>query len=135
VAASIRALLSPLKYLRTSALFPKSFFPMAAVSPASTAAAIIVDHIKVPPGYKLHTENSAHILLPDTDDAFLNPVQEFNRDLSVASIRVWAEQRNAIKKEKWLERQKGKQDSKSSSKRRKCSWVPLDVTWSLIWFL
>jgi N2,N2-dimethylguanosine tRNA methyltransferase len=132
VASSIRALSAALVYLRTNALFPKSFFPMTAVPPAS---ATVDRHIKVPPGYKLHTENSAHILLPDTDDAFLNPVQEFNRDLSVASIQVWAEQRDAIKKEKWLERQKGKQDSKSSSKRRKCSWVPLDVRWSLIWFL
>jgi tRNA (guanine26-N2/guanine27-N2)-dimethyltransferase len=104
---------------------------MTAVPPVSTATAR-VDHITVPPGYKLHTENSAHILLPDTDDAFLNPVQEFNRDLSVASIRVWAEQRDAIKKEKWLERQEGKQDSKSFSKRRKCSWVSLDVRRSLI---
>ncbi|KIM28758.1 hypothetical protein M408DRAFT_329214 [Serendipita vermifera MAFF 305830] len=83
------------------------------------AVASSANRIKVPPGYKLHTENSAHILLPDTNDAFLNPVQEFNRDLSVASIRVWAEERDAMKKQKWLERQRDQPDSKSSSKRRK----------------
>ena len=114
VASSLRALFSPLKYLRRGVTAPV-VPPMTAVAP---------DEIKVPPGYKLHTENSASILLPDTNDAFLNPVQEFNRDLSVASIRVWAEERDAMKKQKWLERQQVKPDSKSSSKRRKCSWTP-----------
>lgn len=114
VASCLRALLSPLKYLRR-AVVPENISPMAAVARAG--------EIKVPPGYKLHTENSAHILLPDTNDAFLNPVQEFNRDLSVASIRVWAEERDAMKKQKWLERQRAPSDSKNPSKRRKCSWM------------
>lgn len=58
----------------------------------------------VPEGFKLHTENTSHILLPDDNQAFLNPVQEFNRDLSVASIRTWADFANAEKKKKWEER-------------------------------
>ncbi|TCD71872.1 RNA methyltransferase tRNA(m5U54)methyltransferase [Steccherinum ochraceum] len=61
--------------------------------------------IIVPEGFKLHTENSASILLPDDNQAFLNPVQEFNRDLSVASIRTWADYANAEKKKKWEEKQ------------------------------
>jgi tRNA (guanine26-N2/guanine27-N2)-dimethyltransferase len=59
-------------------------------------------------GFSLHTENSAHILLPATKDAFLNPVQEFNRDLSVACIRVWSEDWNAQKEERWRRAQEHK---------------------------
>jgi tRNA (guanine26-N2/guanine27-N2)-dimethyltransferase len=57
--------------------------------------------ITVPEGYTLHSEGSAHILLPTTHDAFLNPVQEFNRDLSVACIRTWTEETNEVKKQRW----------------------------------
>lgn len=60
------------------------------------------DHsITIPEGYKLHTENTSHILLPSTNDAFLNPIQEFNRDLSVACIRTWSQQLDQAKKAKW----------------------------------
>jgi len=78
------------------------------------------EHIKVPAGYKLHTENSAHLLLPDTNDAFLNPIQEFNRDLSVACIRVWAEERDKQKKARWLQNRQRQLEKESASKRRKC---------------
>jgi tRNA (guanine26-N2/guanine27-N2)-dimethyltransferase len=61
--------------------------------------------ITVPEGFKLHTENTSHILLPSTNEAFLNPVQEFNRDTSVACIRVWSEELNRVKEKKWKERQ------------------------------
>ncbi|KAI0006165.1 tRNA methyltransferase [Russula compacta] len=57
--------------------------------------------ITVPDGFTLHTENTSHILLPSNNDAFLNPVQEFNRDLSVATIRVWGEEMNRAKEERW----------------------------------
>ncbi|KAH7871815.1 N2 N2-dimethylguanosine tRNA methyltransferase [Lentinula edodes] len=50
----------------------------------------------VPDGFKLHTENNAHILMSE-NEAFLNPVQEFNRDLSVACIRTWSEELNKAK--------------------------------------
>ncbi|CAG8594709.1 14020_t:CDS:2 [Acaulospora colombiana] len=69
------------------------------------------DQIQVPEGFKLHTENSAHLLLPDSNDAFLNPVQEFNRDLSVACIRVWAAERDEQKKQKWLLNNRRQHDS------------------------
>ncbi|KAI0324526.1 N2,N2-dimethylguanosine tRNA methyltransferase [Cubamyces sp. BRFM 1775] len=55
----------------------------------------------LPEGFTLHKENSAAILLPAENDAFLNPVQEFNRDLSVACIRAWGELVNAEKERKW----------------------------------
>jgi tRNA (guanine26-N2/guanine27-N2)-dimethyltransferase len=57
--------------------------------------------ITVPDGFTLHTENTSHILLPSNNEAFLNPVQEFNRDLSVAAIRVWSEEMNGTKEERW----------------------------------
>jgi tRNA (guanine26-N2/guanine27-N2)-dimethyltransferase len=57
--------------------------------------------ITVPEGFTLHTENTSHILLPSNNEAFLNPVQEFNRDLSVAAIRVWSEGLNKTKEERW----------------------------------
>jgi len=70
--------------------------------------------IEIPDGFRLHTENTSHILL-DADAAFLNPVQEFNRDMSVATIRVWSEESNKAKEEKW----KKTQLKKASQKRAK----------------
>lgn len=58
------------------------------------------EKIEVPEGFRLHTENTSHILL-SANDAFLNPVQEFNRDMSVACIRTWSEDLNKMKEEKW----------------------------------
>ncbi|KDQ12338.1 hypothetical protein BOTBODRAFT_34632 [Botryobasidium botryosum FD-172 SS1] len=67
--------------------------------------------IAVPPGYTLHKENSAQIILPDSNGAFLNPVQEFNRDLSVACITVWSELANEERKRKWDDKKKRRQES------------------------
>lgn len=61
--------------------------------------------ITVPEGFTLHTENTSHILISSKEEAFLNPVQEFNRDLSVACIRVWSEELNREKETKWKEAQ------------------------------
>lgn len=73
--------------------------------------------IEVPPGFTLHSENTTHILLPSDNGAFLNPVQEFNRDLSVACIRVWSEEWNRIKEAKWKVAQEKK--AKRPEKRLK----------------
>lgn len=53
--------------------------------------------IIVPENHTLHKENSAYLLLPSENGAFLNTIQEFNRDLSVASIRTWTERYNRDK--------------------------------------
>jgi tRNA (guanine26-N2/guanine27-N2)-dimethyltransferase len=63
----------------------------------------------VPEGFRVHTENGARLLLPDTNEAFLNPIQEFNRDLSVASIRVWSEHLNELRQKRWNEKQMRKE--------------------------
>jgi tRNA (guanine26-N2/guanine27-N2)-dimethyltransferase len=59
--------------------------------------------ITVPNGFTLHTENTSHILL-SSNEAFLNPVQEFNRDISVACIRVWSEEMAKTKEKLWQEK-------------------------------
>jgi tRNA (guanine26-N2/guanine27-N2)-dimethyltransferase len=61
--------------------------------------------VTVPEGFTLHTENTSHILISSKEEAFLNPVQEFNRDLSVACIRVWSEELNREKEVKWKQAQ------------------------------
>jgi len=74
--------------------------------------------ITVPDGYTLHTENTSHILLA-SNEAFLNPVQEFNRDLSVACIRVWSEELNKVHEAKWKQNQE-----KKAKKRKRTSSYP-----------
>ncbi|KAG0258329.1 RNA methyltransferase tRNA(m5U54)methyltransferase [Mortierella polycephala] len=44
-----------------------------------------------PKGFKKVTEGKATILFPDTNEVFYNPIQEFNRDISIAAIRTWDE--------------------------------------------
>jgi tRNA (guanine26-N2/guanine27-N2)-dimethyltransferase len=94
----------------------------------ATEKATLMASIEIPPGFKLHTENTSHILLPDNNEAFLNPVQEFNRDLSVACIRTWAAEREKLQERKWLQRQEQQRAGNGKSqKRRKGShdlWSP-----------
>lgn len=86
---------------------------MATENATSTAA------IEVPLGFKLHTENTSYILLPDNNEAFLNPVQEFNRDLSVACIRTWAAEQAKFQESKWLQRQEQQKAGNGQSKKRR----------------
>lgn len=75
----------------------------------------------IPEGFTLHTENSARILLPATDEAFLNPVQEINRDLSVACIRIWGDLREKEREGKWrqkLARESNGKGGKGAKKRK-----------------
>lgn len=58
----------------------------------------------IPSTHNPHTEQKTTILVPKENTAFLNPVQEYNRDLSVACIRAWNEER----KERFMERQEAK---------------------------
>ena len=65
----------------------------------------------IPDTHSEHSEGTTTILVPKDAGAFLNPVQEFNRDLSVAVIRAW----NELRKEE-LE---GRWTSRSASRKRK----------------
>ncbi|KAF8163340.1 tRNA methyltransferase [Crassisporium funariophilum] len=74
--------------------------------------------IEVPDGFRLHTERSSHILL-SAGEAFLNPVQEFNRDTSVACIRVWSEELDKAKEARWIKGRDKKVAQKNASKKTK----------------
>jgi tRNA (guanine26-N2/guanine27-N2)-dimethyltransferase len=76
------------------------------------ASASTSNAVEIPPGFRLYTENTSHILL-SSDEAFLNPVQEFNRDMSVACIRIWSEELNRAKEEKWRKAQARKIEKRS----------------------
>ncbi|KXS19358.1 N2,N2-dimethylguanosine tRNA methyltransferase [Gonapodya prolifera JEL478] len=52
-------------------------------------------------------EGSAVILFPDDDSVFYNPVQQFNRDMSIAAISTWAAMASKEKEQKHLEPQEG----------------------------
>jgi hypothetical protein len=69
---------------------------------------------EVPAGYKAHTESSTTILVPDSNTAFLNPVQQYNRDLSIAVIRSW----NELRIEEAIAKQENKK-SKGKGKGKK----------------
>ncbi|SPO27908.1 related to N2,N2-dimethylguanosine tRNA methyltransferase [Ustilago trichophora] len=65
-------------------------------------------------------ENSATIVMPSAEAAFLNPVQEFNRDLSTLAIRTWSERLDAEKKARFLRaaQRKAATANKGKSKRK-----------------
>ena len=73
----------------------------------------------IPNGLSLHVENTTKILL-DPQETFLNPVQEFNRDLSVAAITVWSEERNRVKEANWLQLKEKKIHAMAKRKRLRC---------------
>ena len=100
---------SILNHLRTVLGTSSRFFHQSSMASVSVRN---ITGIEVPPGFRLYTENTSHILL-SSDEAFLNPVQEFNRDLSVACIRVWSEELNRTKEEKWRKAQSKKGEKKS----------------------
>lgn len=76
-------------------------------------------------GFVVHSESSTRILLRQAvsngatakeaaKSVFLNPVQQYNRDLSITAIRVWSKQLAEEKKQK-----RGKRNEKHESKKRK----------------
>ena len=80
-----------------------------------TRMASTLTAIEIPDGFKLYTENTS--LLISSDEAFLNPVQEFNRDLSVACIRVWSEEMNSSKEARWRKGQEKKAKHATASSK------------------
>ncbi len=64
-------------------------------------------------------ENSATIVMPSAEAAFLNPVQEFNRDLSTLAIRTWSERLDAEKKARFVKAAERKAASASKGKGKR----------------
>ena len=46
------------------------------------------------------TEGKAEILFPDSNSVFYNPVQEFNRDLSTAVIKLFSQECSSGRRER-----------------------------------
>lgn len=59
----------------------------------------------IPATHRPHTENTTTILVPNANVAFLNPVQQYNRDMSVAVIRAWNEMRKEEAEARWKRKQ------------------------------
>ncbi|WVQ77202.1 N2,N2-dimethylguanosine tRNA methyltransferase [Cryptococcus sp. DSM 104548] len=70
-----------------------------------------------PPNHSQHTESTTTIFLPN-EGAFLNPVQHYNRDMSVAVIRTWNELRKEEAEAKWAARLE-KRGGKPKPKKKK----------------
>lgn len=70
----------------------------------------------IPSNHREHTESRTTILLPTDRSAFLNPPQQFNRDLSVAVIRAWNERRVEAAKAHFEQRQTKRRKPKPKSK-------------------
>ncbi|KAI9139115.1 N2,N2-dimethylguanosine tRNA methyltransferase [Paraphysoderma sedebokerense] len=56
------------------------------------------------------TEGKATILFPNTNEVFYNPVQQFNRDMSIAAIKTWRDIRNVELTERALKKKKKEQE-------------------------
>lgn len=80
--------------------------------------------LTVPDGFSLHSENSAHILLPNDNGAFLNPIQEFNRDISIACITAWGDLNDDVRRKKWED-----QLANPTKKRAKSARYALLIVW------
>ncbi|KAI1320480.1 RNA methyltransferase tRNA(m5U54)methyltransferase [Mortierella claussenii] len=81
------------------------------------------DSAPVPAGFKKVTEGKATILFPDTNEVFYNPIQEFNRDISIAAIRTWDEIFQEERAAKRAEKQARKEAN--AAKRAKEGLEPL----------
>ncbi|GAA6003324.1 tRNA (guanine26-N2)-dimethyltransferase [Rhodotorula paludigena] len=88
----------------------------------------------VPEGFVPYSEATTSILFaapPESSSAttapvFLNPVQQYNRDLSVVAIRTWSEARQREKRAYWeeglrrkRERKRAREDKGGEAKKRK----------------
>ena len=111
--------LRPLRPLLFSGRFSVTRFRLPRISMSQAEAQ--TPSLVVPEGYSLHTENTSHILLPNDNGAFLNPVQEFNRDMSVACIRTWGDQMNETKRKKWEESRERKALKRANKVKRQKS--------------
>jgi tRNA (guanine26-N2/guanine27-N2)-dimethyltransferase len=62
--------------------------------------------------YEKIVEGKAEILFPKDDQVFYNPVQQFNRDMSIAAIKAWSRIFLKEKKERFEKRNQRKQKGK-----------------------
>lgn len=90
-------------------------FILVRPAPISTAKRAMECDTSADDEFQTITEGSATILFPKTNEVFYNPVQQFNRDMSVAAIRAWSEIRREELEEKW--RKKRQKNGKFDEER------------------
>jgi tRNA (guanine26-N2/guanine27-N2)-dimethyltransferase len=97
--------------------------PAASTAPSSDPSWPIPYTLPLPGGipdtHRPHTEAKTTILVPKDNIAFLNPVQEYNRDLSVAVIRAWNEMRKEEAEGKWRRKREAWAKGKGKGKGKK----------------
>uniref|UniRef100_V5F144 tRNA (guanine(26)-N(2))-dimethyltransferase n=1 Tax=Kalmanozyma brasiliensis (strain GHG001) TaxID=1365824 RepID=V5F144_KALBG len=114
---NVRSLLpNPLQRLSTSTRKFSSMAPtpiLLAPERARASGITLADHESA------FRENSATIVMPSAEAAFLNPVQEFNRDLSTLAIRTWSERLDAEKKARFVRASQRKTTSAGKGKGKR----------------
>ena len=71
-----------------------------------------------PAGYKVHRESTTEILVKsESKEVFINPIQEFNRDLSVLALGAWSSI-FAQEKQKILDKKRAGRQERASKKRK-----------------
>lgn len=67
-----------------------------------------------PEGYIVHREASTEILVRDAGakTVFINPIQEFNRDISIVALTAWAKLVDREKRESFVRRRSKQQANK-----------------------
>jgi tRNA (guanine26-N2/guanine27-N2)-dimethyltransferase len=89
-----------------------------------------------PPGYQAHQEASTQILIKleqqeqqqQPSEAFINPVQEYNRDLSISAIKAWSSIRNQELLEKKSNKHAKNQRKKNNNNKRTVDPSPENET-------
>jgi len=69
--------------------------------PATPLPQHVATALGLKPGEAAFREGSATIAVPSKEAAFLNPVQQFNRDLSTLAIRTWAQVRDDARRQRF----------------------------------
>ena len=72
-----------------------------------------------PDDYNIITEGKAHILFPEKETVFYNPIQQFNRDLSVTCIKAWDNLYGIPKQTRKGRKRSLQSPGEESSKKRK----------------
>lgn len=96
----------------------KRYIMSEPVSPGATTPEINIDD------YHIILEGKARILAPKEDKVFYNPIQQFNRDLSITAINAFVEMRNEEAVAKFNEKEDARlsklaEQGESNPKRRK----------------
>lgn len=120
IQSSVLCMITSLTRIIRSAKNMTSAIPAAtATSAAAATLAAATDFPIDISQYNVIHEGKAEILTPKEDKVFYNPIQQFNRDLSIMAINAFVD----LRQEAWEQKQKAKEDARkelvAGEKRRK----------------